>query len=203
MATPRDKLKSYFAKYKKPTESQYAEMIDAFLHKYDDAITIGGNVIDGKILLKNAHKIPSVEINGGPMPVVQLNSTKEKLTAKLEASSMPIGSFLWKEEGSGGSLLLCDNDGIPTAQLHGKKGELKLGRLKPVDNSPLFQYFQNRIRLNGENAKIELFSSENYVLEGERLPEINIDAESKKISIGEYDEYKISGRQRFSLCKNS
>lgn len=39
MATPRETLKYYFRKYALPTEQQFAELIDAFVHKDEDMLT--------------------------------------------------------------------------------------------------------------------------------------------------------------------
>ena len=39
MATPRETLKYYFRKYALPTEQQFAELIDAFVHKDEDILT--------------------------------------------------------------------------------------------------------------------------------------------------------------------
>ena len=45
MATPKETLKQYFKKYATPTESQFAELIEAFVHKNDDTVT--QNKIEG------------------------------------------------------------------------------------------------------------------------------------------------------------
>lgn len=47
MATPRETLKYYFRKYALPTEQQFAELIDAFVHKDEDILT--QEKIDGLI----------------------------------------------------------------------------------------------------------------------------------------------------------
>lgn len=47
MATPREILKYYFRKHALPTEKQFAELIDAFVHKDEDTIT--QEKIDGLI----------------------------------------------------------------------------------------------------------------------------------------------------------
>lgn len=47
MATPRETLKYYFRKHALPTEQQFAELIDAFVHKDEDTIT--QEKIDGLI----------------------------------------------------------------------------------------------------------------------------------------------------------
>lgn len=39
MATPRETLKYYFRKYALPTEEQFGELIDAFVHKDEDMLT--------------------------------------------------------------------------------------------------------------------------------------------------------------------
>lgn len=60
MATTRATLKQYFKKYATPTEAQFHELIDAFVHKDEDSLT--QSKIDGLVQALN-EKVTTNEVN--------------------------------------------------------------------------------------------------------------------------------------------
>ena len=95
MATPRETLKYYFRKYALPTEQQFAELIDAFVHKDEDTLTqekIDGLITElaGKVS-KETFENFKTEIQGA---ITSSGSDLSALTAKVTTAESNITSLL-------------------------------------------------------------------------------------------------------------
>jgi|GEM_PF-2573521 len=154
MATTREQLKQYFRKYALPTEEQFAELIDAFVHKDEDMLT--QSKIDGL-----------VEALESKVSTDTLDSFKEEIQSQINSGGITVDSSLDSSstnpvENQAVYAALEDKADKTDLDNYWKKDELQIdssldsSSTNPVENQAVYAALENKADKTDYWSKDEL-----------------------------------------------